>query len=95
MKQTDSKTLADALRVLARDIQSYDGVANACIAEAADRIDQLHAEVERLTQNNSDLREKLHAESAESVRFMLHDHPKALAARVAEIRARGQAECKS
>jgi len=38
---TDSETLVAALRILARDIQSEDGVANACIAEAADRIEEL------------------------------------------------------
>ena len=36
--KTDDNTLADALDILARDIQSDDGVANACIAEAAQRI---------------------------------------------------------
>ena len=35
---TDTKTIIEALRVLARDIQSEDGVANAAIAEAADRL---------------------------------------------------------
>ena len=35
---TDTKTIIEALRVLARDIQSQDGVANAAIAEAADRL---------------------------------------------------------
>lgn len=41
MKRTDDQTLISALRVLARDIQSEDGVANAAIAEAADRIEYL------------------------------------------------------
>ena len=35
---TETKTIIEALRVLARDIQSEDGVANAAIAEAADRL---------------------------------------------------------
>lgn len=39
--RTDSVTLVAALRILARDIQSDDGVANACISEAADRIEEL------------------------------------------------------
>lgn len=39
--KTDTRILISALRILARDIQSGDGVANACIYEAADRIDQL------------------------------------------------------
>lgn len=36
--KTDDKTLISALRILARDIVSDDGVANACILEAADRL---------------------------------------------------------
>ncbi len=38
---TDNGTLVAALRILARDIQSEDGIANAAIAEAADRIEAL------------------------------------------------------
>jgi hypothetical protein len=41
MKRTDNATLISALRILARDIQSEDGIANAAIAEAADRIEKL------------------------------------------------------
>ena len=39
--KTDTKTLVDALRILARDIHSEDGVANAAINEAADRLEKL------------------------------------------------------
>lgn len=39
--KSDDKTLIAALRILSRDIQSEDGVANACIAEAANRIEEL------------------------------------------------------
>lgn len=42
--RTDTKTLATAMRVLAAEIQSSDGVANAAIAEAAHRLDELDAE---------------------------------------------------
>jgi hypothetical protein len=38
---TDTATLIAALRILVREIQSDDGIANSCIAEAADRIEQL------------------------------------------------------
>ena len=38
--KTDTKTLIKALRILAEDIESGDGVANACIAEAADRLEE-------------------------------------------------------
>jgi hypothetical protein len=40
-RRTDDATLMAALRILARDIESEDGLANACIAEAADRLQEL------------------------------------------------------
>ena len=40
-----TETIIGALRVLANDIQSGDGVANAAIAEAADRIEELCSEL--------------------------------------------------
>lgn len=40
--KTDTTTLIKALRILSNDIQSDDGVANAAIAEAADRLEELH-----------------------------------------------------
>jgi len=39
--KTDDTTLISALRILAAQIQSGDGVANACIAEAANRLEEL------------------------------------------------------
>ena len=39
--KSDTQTLIDALRILARDAGGGDGVANACIAEAADRLEEL------------------------------------------------------
>ena len=50
--RTETAVLVTALRILERDIQSGDGVANAAIAEAADRL----AELER---ENAALREAL------------------------------------
>lgn len=41
--KTETKVLIQALRILARDIQSGDGVANAAIAEAADRLEEMDA----------------------------------------------------
>lgn len=41
MKRTDTKTLIKAARVLARDIHSEDGVANAALAEIADRLEEM------------------------------------------------------
>lgn len=40
-RRTDDATLISALRILVRDIQSQDGVANATIAEAAERLAEL------------------------------------------------------
>lgn len=41
MRKSDDKTLIAALRILVRDIRSEDGIANACIAEAAMRLQEL------------------------------------------------------
>jgi hypothetical protein len=40
---SSGETLVAAMRILSRDIQSDDGVANAAIAEAADRLERLQA----------------------------------------------------
>ena len=48
MKKNNSKTLIKALRILSDDVQSDDGVANACIAEATDRIEELEAKITEL-----------------------------------------------
>ena len=41
MKQSTTETLIDALRVLSRTIQTDDGVVNACLLEAAYRMEEL------------------------------------------------------
>lgn len=46
--KTDTETLVAAMRVLARDIQSEDGIANSAIAEAADRLEELHKALDDL-----------------------------------------------
>lgn len=43
--KTDDYILIEALHILSKDIQSQDGVANACIAEAANRIKELLNEI--------------------------------------------------
>lgn len=43
--RTETLTLAGAMDVLARDIHCEDGIATAAIAEAADRLRELHQEV--------------------------------------------------
>ena len=44
VRKTNTKTLIEAMRILARDIQSDDGVANGVISEAADRMEELQAQ---------------------------------------------------
>lgn len=43
--RTETKTIIGALRVLAKDIQSGDGIANLAVAEAADRMEELCSEL--------------------------------------------------
>jgi hypothetical protein len=40
-RRTPDATLIEAVRILARDIQSGDGCANACLREAAQRLEEL------------------------------------------------------
>lgn len=44
-RKSSTETLIAAMRILARDIQSGDGVANAAIAEAADRLEEQQARI--------------------------------------------------
>lgn len=48
MKRTPDATLANAMFILARDIQSDDGIAQAAIQEAGQRIQQLAKEREEI-----------------------------------------------
>ena len=48
--RTDDSTLIKALNILSSDIESGDGVANACIAEAALRLQELVDRVKELEQ---------------------------------------------
>jgi hypothetical protein len=52
---SETSVLVKALRILAHDIQSQDGVANACIYEAADRIQQLSDQITKWKQCAHDL----------------------------------------
>jgi hypothetical protein len=62
--RTDTETLVAALKILSRDIESEDGVANAAIYEAAQRLEDLERDrdflihelmmIERIA-NNKDL----------------------------------------
>jgi predicted nuclease with TOPRIM domain len=50
--RTDTEILATALDILARDIQSGDGVANAAIEEAAQRLRELALECNQMSESN-------------------------------------------
>lgn len=50
MKPSPTATLINAMRILAMDVQSEDGVANAAIAEAAERLNAFHEGSIRLGQ---------------------------------------------
>jgi len=62
--RTDTETLIEAMKILSRDIESEDGVANAAIYEAAQRLEDLERDrdflihelmmIERIA-NNKDL----------------------------------------
>ncbi len=43
MKRTNTQTLILSMRILARDVQCDDGVANSAITEAADRLEELQS----------------------------------------------------
>jgi hypothetical protein len=47
------------MRILSQDIQSEDGVANAAVAEAAERLAEQHMRITQLEQENDDMREDL------------------------------------
>ena len=48
MKRTDIKILIEAMRILSEGIQSEDGVANAAIAEAGQRLQDQNDYIEKL-----------------------------------------------
>lgn len=57
--KTDTLTLAKSLQILAMDIQSDDGVANAAIFEASQRLLELERENAELKADNAMLRQML------------------------------------
>lgn len=57
--KTNTETLIKALRILANDIESEDGVANAAIAEGADRLEELHEVNKNLLDALNDIVEPL------------------------------------
>ena len=55
-RRTDDATLIAAVRILARTIQTEDGVIGACLAEAATRLEEISTDIptaeERLTEED-------------------------------------------
>ncbi len=54
-----TETLIAAMRILSQDIQSDDGVANAAVAEAAERLAEQHMRIAKLEQENDSMRADL------------------------------------
>ena len=57
--RTSTETLIAAMHILATEIQSDDGVANAVIAEAAQRLEEQQERITQLEQENDALRADL------------------------------------
>jgi uncharacterized protein (UPF0335 family) len=57
--KTSTETLIKAMRILSSDIQSDDGVANAAIAEAAQRLEEQKDRIKRLEEENDSMRADL------------------------------------
>ena len=57
--KTSTETLIAAMRILSQDIQSDDGVANAAIAEAAQRLEEQQERITQLERENDALRADL------------------------------------
>ena len=57
--RTSTRSLINAMRVLDSQIQSDDGVANAVIAEAAQRLEEQQDRINKLEQQNDAMRADL------------------------------------
>ena len=69
MRRAKTGTIIEAMRILAEDIQSEDGIANAAIREAADRLHEMNAETERLGRNIDMLKGQIARQSEEIARL--------------------------
>ncbi len=57
--KTSTETLIAAMRILSQDIQSEDGIANAAVSEAAQRLAEQHMRIAQLERENDSLRADL------------------------------------
>ena len=88
--RSSTETLIAAMRILSRDIKSTDGIANAAIAEAAERLEELDdslAEARQYMKGMVDAGDLQAAERrAESAEFLLGALRKADAERAEKLR---------
>ena len=57
--RTSTETLIAAMHILAKEIQSEDGAANAAVAEAGERLAEQHMRITQLEQENDAMRADL------------------------------------
>lgn len=69
--RTSTETLIKAMRILSSDIQSDDGVANAAIAEAAQRLEEQQDRIKRLEEAENRLLNWLTEDCPEKVKKQL------------------------
>lgn len=60
---SSTETLISALRILANEIETDDGIVNACLLEAADRLETLSAKLEDARQLNKDTFEAFYGQN--------------------------------
>lgn len=80
--RSTTETLIAAMRILARDILSGDGVANAAISEAADRLEEQQARIAELEQNGPEMQRGVNGAGAPwmgTMRQVLEDYKTAAA----------------
>ena len=73
--RTSTETLIAAMRILSQDIQSDDGVANAAIAEAAQRLEEQQERIKKLESENDDMRADLLLWNKAGIGFTTEDKP--------------------
>ncbi len=73
--KTSTETLIAAMRIFSRDIISDDGVTNAFIAEAAQRLEEQQDRIKQLEQENDALRADLLLWDKAGIGFTTEDKP--------------------
>jgi hypothetical protein len=73
--RTSTETLIAAMHILATEIQSDDGAANAAVAEAAERLAEQHMRINQLEQENDAMRADLLLWNKAGIGFTTEDKP--------------------